>query len=448
MNLRFPVLSCAFFAYVVCQSACLAGDSYVFTQIFAPAAERLDRFGEVMVIERNQLAVGVERDNVVGSRSGSVMRFDLDGAYHGILVPDDTQDDDRFGISLDFHDGLIIGGAWGDDDLGPYAGSAYVFDAQSGTQLFKLLPDDGVGFDQFGHSVGVSSGILAVGSASDDDLGSMTGAVYFYDADTGAQLQKLVPADGGRNQNFGVRLMFRDEWLIICATGDDDQGADSGSVYVYRYPELNLVHKLVPDDLVKDDFFGNSISLYENTLAVGTLREDGARVYLFDLVSGQIIQKLSAPDGRAGDGFGISVSLSDRFVFVGADRADGVSLGSGAVYVFDRDSGEQATKLFAGNGATGDRFGASVASSDGVLCVGAPYVSEHADEVGSIYLFPASCAADLNRDARLDQADLSVMLDYFAKGDERADFYPDGVLDYFDISVYLGLFRESCFPVE
>lgn len=449
MRLWFGACFLTLFGCFSAQAVCLVDDSFEFTQIFAPSPERLDRFGGAMSIDGGELAVGVHGDTIAGSTSGTIMVFDLQGGqFRRILIPEDAQPDDRFGISLDSHDGVVVGGAWGDDDLGPYSGSAYVFDASSGDQLLKLLPEDGQRNDQFGHAVGVSDGVIAVGSASDDDLGSMTGAVYFFDSQSGAQLSKLVPEDGGPQQNFGLRLIFRDDLLIVSATGDDDRGSDSGSVYVYRYPELELMHKLVPDDLEKDDFFGDSISLIGNSLVVGSLRNSEAQVYVYDLTTGLITSKLSAPDELAGDVFGSSVAMSDQYVFVGASQGNGASLGSGSVYVFDRVTGEYAITVHATGGQTGDEFGASVAFEDGVLCVGAPFNSDRADRAGSVYLFPASCAADLNGDARVDQSDLQALLGYLASGDLRADFFDDGILNFFDISVYIGLYSEACFPTS
>lgn len=441
--------SLAVLSYFSTQAICLVDDSFEFTQIFAPSPERLDRFGGAIGIDSGELAVGVHGDTIAGSTSGTIMVFDLQGGqFRRILIPEDAQPDDRFGISLDLHDGMVVGGAWGDDDLGPFSGSAYVFDVSSGDQLLKLLPNDGQRNDQFGHAVGVSGGVVAVGSASDDDLGSMTGAVYFFDAQTGAQLSKLVPEDGGPQQNFGLRLIFRDELLIVSATGDDDRGSDSGSVYVYSYPELELMHKLVPDDLEKDDFFGDSISLFGNSLVVGGLRNSGAQVYVYDLITGLITSKLSAPDELEGDVFGSSVAMSDQYVFVGASQCDGASMRSGCVYVFDRVTGEYAITVQATGGQTGDEFGASVAFGNGVLCVGAPFNSDRADRAGSVYLFPASCSADLNGDARVDQSDIQTLLGLVASGDLRADFFDDGILNFFDISVYIGLYNEPCFPTS
>lgn len=64
-------------------------------------------------------------------------------------------------------------GSGRDDDNGLNSGSAYLFDASTGEQLFKLLPSDGEINDLFGYSVAISNGIVAVGSNGDDDKGSI-----------------------------------------------------------------------------------------------------------------------------------------------------------------------------------------------------------------------------------------------------------------------------------
>ncbi|XOV76679.1 MAG: hypothetical protein ACFHWZ_07435 [Phycisphaerales bacterium] len=43
-----------------------------------------------------------------------------------------------------------------DDDAGVDSGSAYFFDSETGDQLNKILPSDGAAGDQFGYSVGIA----------------------------------------------------------------------------------------------------------------------------------------------------------------------------------------------------------------------------------------------------------------------------------------------------
>jgi hypothetical protein len=54
------------------------------------------------------------------------------------------------------------------------------------------------------------------------------------------------------------------------------------------------------------------------------------------------------------------------------------------------------------------------------------------------------CHADLNEDGELNFFDVSMFLGLYAVGDLDADFNEDGQIDFFDISTYLGLFNEGC----
>jgi FG-GAP repeat/Thrombospondin type 3 repeat len=92
-------------------------------------------------------------------------------------------------------------------------------------------------------------------------------------------------------------------------------------------------------------------------------------------------QKLTASDGGAGDSFGISVAIDGDTMVVGADTDDvGTNGDQGSAYVFVRSGGVwvQQLKLTAGDGASSDHFGVSVAISGDTLIVGA-----YLDDVGT-----------------------------------------------------------------
>jgi hypothetical protein len=73
-----------------------------------------------------------------------------------------------FGRSVAIDGEFIIVGARSDDDLGASAGSAYAyrFEGIEGVEEQKLLASDGAANDVFGSSVGVSDGMIVVGSPS------------------------------------------------------------------------------------------------------------------------------------------------------------------------------------------------------------------------------------------------------------------------------------------
>ena len=69
--------------------------------------------------------------------------------------------------------------------------------ADLGDQLFKLLADDGAAGDDFGFSVAISGPagkeVAIVGAWQDDDNGPEAGSAYLFDTTMGRQLFKLLP---------------------------------------------------------------------------------------------------------------------------------------------------------------------------------------------------------------------------------------------------------------
>ena len=78
--------------------------------------------------------------------------------------PDDGAASDFFGLSVAISGATAIVGAVWDDDNGDCSGAAYLFDATTGRQIVKLLPDDGAEYDEFGTSVAVSGPTAIVGA--------------------------------------------------------------------------------------------------------------------------------------------------------------------------------------------------------------------------------------------------------------------------------------------
>ena len=73
-----------------------------------------------------------------------------------------------------------------DDDLGPGAGAAYVFERNAGGPghwglVDKLRAPDGERLDRFGYDVVVSGRRIAVGARGDDHIAEDAGSVYVFD---------------------------------------------------------------------------------------------------------------------------------------------------------------------------------------------------------------------------------------------------------------------------
>ena len=87
---------------------------------------------------------------------------------------------------------------------------------------------------------------------------SITGYEYYQ----AAELAKLTASDGAGNDNFGWSVSVGGDTMVVGAYSDDDNGADSGSAYVFVRPagedwsEATQVAKLTASDGAGGDEFG------------------------------------------------------------------------------------------------------------------------------------------------------------------------------------------------
>lgn len=265
----------------------------------------------------------------------------------------------------------------------------------------KLVPDDGAAFSVFGISVALSGDRALIGAHFDDVGATDSGSVYVFENIGGAWVQtaKLAPDDGAARDFFGTSVALAGDRALIGANGDDDNGEDSGSAYVFDKVGDDWVQtaKLLPGDGAADDRFGTSVALRGERALIGAPQHDengpnAGSAYVFEEVGGAWEQtaEIMAADGVADDSFGISVALSDERALIGATRDDtdnGVN--SGSAYLFGIVGGAwvQQAKLLPSDGAPSDGFGTSVALSGERALVGTPFADASAPDSGSAYFF-------------------------------------------------------------
>lgn len=96
------------------------------------------------------------------------------------------------------------------------------------------LTADAVGVqDGFGESVSIDGDTVIVGAPSDDDNGANSGSAYVFQRDVGGpdnwgQVIRLAASDPGAGDGFGFNVSISGDTAIVGATQDDDYGADSG----------------------------------------------------------------------------------------------------------------------------------------------------------------------------------------------------------------------------
>mgnify|MGYP002631426321 CR=1 FL=1 len=301
----------------------------------------------------------------------------------------------------------------------------------------KLTPSDGASYDYFGLRVADAGDIngdgtddLVVGASGNSDVDTGAGAVYvYYGSATGlVDETKLTASDGAAGDDYGTDIdgagdLDNDGYddLIIGSPGDDDNGLDSGSVYIYYGSSTGILtthDKVTASDGATLDFFGDVVVGHVDIdgdgygdVLVGAPYEDqsstdlGAVYVYYGSASGidsSTEEKLGASDGTVSDHFGASIAGGD----LDADGYDDVAVGvpddvaaTGAVYLYYGSSTGLAneSKLQASDKGTYDSFGYDVAvvgdiDDDGYndILVGAPGDDDTALNAGAVYAYYGS----------------------------------------------------------
>ena len=318
----------------------------------------------------------------------------------------------------------------------------------------KLTRSGGREDDKFGYSVAVDGDTAVIGAYQVDGNGQDSGAAYVFTRSDGvwSQAGKLTASDGEAYDNFGISVAVDGDTVVIGASGDNDNGADSGSAYVFVKPsggwaDGNETAKLTASDGEALDYFGYSVAVNGDTVLVGAYQdddgddsEDSGSAYLFvkpntdggwaDWADGDMeAAKLTPSEAEDDDNFGIAVALDDDTAVIGAPGDDDDGIDSGAAYVFVRVSGtwSRQTKLTAG-GEDADFFGYSVALDVDIVVensvtvkvatvvVGAYLddredddtttdVDETAIDAGSAYVFTRDSSGSWSRQAKFSADD-------------------------------------------
>ncbi|MBT3362944.1 MAG: hypothetical protein HN929_04600 [Chloroflexi bacterium] len=333
-----------------------SGSAYVFTRsgtvwmqqakLTAADAEASDVFGYSVAVSGDTIVVGAYGNDDSGSSSGSAYVFTRNGTAwteQQKLAAADAEASDVFGISVAISEDTVVVGAWNDEGS---TGSAYVFE-RSGiewTQQTKLTATDGAALDYFGCSVAVSGDTVVVGSYQDDDNGDISGSAYVFTRSGIAwtQQKKLTAADGAAGDYYGGAVAISGDTVVVGSSDDDDNGDDSGSAYVYTRSGTAWTEqaKLISSDGAAWEYFGSSVGINGNTLAVGAplngsndVYPGSAYIYTRSGITWTQQRKLTAIDGADMDFFGQSLGVSGATVTVGAFFNDD---DSGSAYVFEQ----------------------------------------------------------------------------------------------------------------
>ncbi len=394
-----------------------AGDALI-----ASLRERLttEAFGSAAAIGDGALYVGAP-DGADGRGYVSRIPTGADEPSDDIVSPDARPD--RFGASVAVLGQTVVIGAPESPSPAPAGvervGEVHLYDGVTPTIRIEnpAKPEFSAG-DEFGFAVGTVDGDVLASApfAGPND----TGLVYRVSPQTGSLIAtygKPVPTAG---DFFGAAIAGDAGQVLVGAPFDASGGSPIGAVYLFDAASGAIVHA-IPNPADAKELFGASVSL-GSWLVVGAPQANDAgglvgAVWIFDRASGALVRRVQNPRGHLDDSFGAAVALLGDQLVVGAPLADDTVADAGLVYLFDASTGQLLQTFRDPPQGAFDHFGFTVATGAGALLVGSPGPSR-------VYFFdPIAHTAALMRVAAapLAATPTSQCGNGLVEGDEQCD---------------------------
>ncbi len=385
-------------------------------KLLASDGAQYDTLGQSVSLSGNAALVGAPTadGNVQDSGAAYIFRFDgTSWAQEAKLLAADGWYYGSFGDSVALDGAVALVGAYGDDDNGNLSGSAYVFrfDGTNWSQEAKLVPSDGGTEDNFGWSVALDGDVALVGAWADDVNGTNTGSAYVFrfDGTNWTQEAKLLAGDRASYDEFGFSVSVSgDAALVGARTESNSNGGSSGSAYLFRFDgtNWNAETKLIPSDGKANENFGWSVSLSGDVALIGAGMDDdmgsfSGSAYVFRFDGTDWNEEAKLLPSNGG-GFGRSVSISEDVALIGALAES--SRGSAYIFRYDGTSWGREAVLLASDGATNDLFGESVSLSGDAVLVGAYGNDDRGSESGSAYVFRLDSGGECFGEERIKKA--------------------------------------------
>lgn len=177
------------------------------------------------------------------------------------LTPAAGDNGDEFGHSVAVHGTWLAVGARLDEANGKKSGTTYVFKQSptvpaTWTQTAMLQSGLAGADDEYGYSVAIDDQFLVVGARREGTAGRRAGAIHIHGRDHGGpaawgRLERLIPSTVDLDDEFGFSVAMRQGLVAVGARRQQLDGRRFGSTYVYqlRYNNAPLLRGELPDAL-------------------------------------------------------------------------------------------------------------------------------------------------------------------------------------------------------
>ncbi len=365
-----------------------------------------EHYGWTLAIDEEWLAVGSPHTTTdSGEDAGKVVIYRKSGnAWQSFqeIVDADGNAFQNFGFSVDVKGSVLVVGAIGSFEEGPFTGRAHVyeFDGTEWTLSTVLSASDASAADYFGHSVTTNGTSIVIGAIKADGIQSESGAAYVFEksGDNWVEVEKLEASDGKSQDNFGYDIDINASGVIVVGSPNQtDLVSKSGAAYLFEGSEGNFAEiiKLKASNRTEKDYFGSSVAINGSDVVVGAYLADGftnnsGAVYYFSVDNGvwNEQQQISYSEGELNDYFGRHLEMADFRLVVGAPKANiDDKLDVGRLFYYENEGGSWRLKqvIDEPESTSHNFFGASVAVSNTDLSVGARMNDSDNRDGGAVY---------------------------------------------------------------
>lgn len=299
---------------------------------------------------------------------------------------------------------------------GVATGGVRIFDEQSGRFLFSLSPADGSAGDGFGRAVAIWGNRIAIGAPNHDPGGlPNSGAVYIYDLNTRALIQKMSGGPFFANESAGTAIAMEGNYVAVGIPAADNVAPNDGLVIIWEIGDPASEWTLARPGAMGSDRFGYSVSMHDGLVAVGAPfctvggMQFAGEVLIFDVKAGTHLGTAHPTGHSARDFIGTSVAMDRHLLVAGGSFSErlGVSQGLVATWYLQDPTNPVVRNVVFGN-TVGERLGTSVSVNQGMIAVGAHRRSAVFGPAHSITGAVDLFDADLNRITTLAPAGLAA----------------------------------------
>ena len=259
------------------------GSTWIEAQKLTGEADQ-DRFGSAVAIDGDVIVVtAIEAHDLAGV--AYVYRYTGENweLEQALVDSNPLEINTFFGESAAISGNTIVIGASKDRAGGKkWAGAAYVFAYSPPNWLEQqvLTATDTVQARRFGVAVSVDGDRIAVGAPLHSDTLNLRGAAYLFERSgtTWSQQARIVPEAANQVDYVGRAVALKGNHLVIGAPTslDNVNGPEPGSVYIYERDSVDwvLIERVFAPDSHPDDFFGNSVALNTERIVAGAIGND------------------------------------------------------------------------------------------------------------------------------------------------------------------------------